>query len=337
MRSPVIWRVPDDALGSKPIAYDDLVRRAARYARGALAGRTLINHATQLAITLTPAALETATRWGAPTALLKAIPALPSLLSHALYVRSDADPQRRADVRRVHLLRTRAAVGDWRVELLFAVRETSGGHGFLDRVSARSTRLPHRGTGGGTPDNAGAGATGTAGSGDTAPASPDPDNSFYDSAAHRWGTSGAAIGAVAGGALALAGSGAVDAATGGLNLLATPAEIAGGAYAGSAIGGGLGWAAGSLKDAYDTLVNSTGNASRPPPGSLPIEDTPWSGDHGEIEDAIRAKPKDDVRISPSGDVWAQNPDGSRTNHGSAGSFTGSGRPSGRRGKDRDQW
>lgn len=337
MRSPLIWRVPDDALGSKPIAYDDLIRRAGRYARDALAGRSFINHATQLAITLTPTALETAIRWGAPTALLQAVPALPSLLSHALYVRSDADPQHRADVRRVHLLRTRAAVGDWRIELLFVVRETPGGQCFLDRVIARSTRLPHRGTGGGTPDGASSGATGTSGSNDPAPAPPDPNNGFYDSAAHRWGTSGAAIGAVAGGATALAGSVAVDAVTGGLNLLATPAEVATGALAGSAIGGGLGWAAGSLKDAYDTLVNSTGNASRPPAGSLPISETPWSGDHDEIKDAIDARPKDDVRISPSGDVWSQNPDGSWTNHGSAGSFTGSGRPSGRRGKDRDQW
>jgi hypothetical protein len=79
------------------------------------------------------------------------------------------------------------------------------------------------------------------------------------------------------------------------------------------------------------------NVIRPPAGSLPINETPWSGDHGRIKQAVDAKPDDDVRISPTGEVWVQNPDSSWTNHGDAKAFTGSGRPSGRRGKDRDRW
>jgi hypothetical protein len=79
------------------------------------------------------------------------------------------------------------------------------------------------------------------------------------------------------------------------------------------------------------------HAVRPPAGSRPINETPWSGDHTEIKDAVDAKPNSDVRISPSGKVWAQHPDGSWTNHGPAENFTGSGKPKGRRGKDRDRW
>lgn len=79
------------------------------------------------------------------------------------------------------------------------------------------------------------------------------------------------------------------------------------------------------------------SASRAPTGSLPIDQTPWSGDHTEIKGAIESKGPDHVRISPKGYVWGQNPDGSWTNHGPAGSFTASGKPSGQRGKDRGRW
>jgi hypothetical protein len=79
------------------------------------------------------------------------------------------------------------------------------------------------------------------------------------------------------------------------------------------------------------------NAVRPPAGSRPINETPWSGDHTEIKRAVRAGATTNVKISPRGDVWAQHPDGSWTNHGSAEQFTGSGKPGGRRGKDRDRW
>jgi hypothetical protein len=78
-------------------------------------------------------------------------------------------------------------------------------------------------------------------------------------------------------------------------------------------------------------------ANRPPAGSRPINQTDWSGDHGEIKQGVGAQGDDDVRISPTGEVWAKKPDGSWENHGDAKTFTGSGRPSGRRGKDKDRW
>ena len=77
-------------------------------------------------------------------------------------------------------------------------------------------------------------------------------------------------------------------------------------------------------------------ADRPPTGSKPIDSTPWSGDHQEIKEGIGAGPTDSVRISKTGDVWGQNPNGTWTNHGPASDYTGSGRPSGQRGKDRDR-
>ncbi len=74
---------------------------------------------------------------------------------------------------------------------------------------------------------------------------------------------------------------------------------------------------------------------KPPPGSKPIDQTQWSGDHQEIKRGIGAKGADDVRISPDGDVWAKKPDGSWTNHNAAGAYTESGTPSGRTGAERD--
>jgi hypothetical protein len=85
-----------------------------------------------------------------------------------------------------------------------------------------------------------------------------------------------------------------------------------------------------------SVVLNNDTASRPPAGSRPIDQTDWSGDHTEIKQAVGAQGNDDVRISPSGEVWAQKPDGSWENHGPADTFTGSGKPSGRRGKDRDR-
>ena len=100
---------------------------------------------------------------------------------------------------------------------------------------------------------------------------------------------------------------------------------AGQAILGGAALGGLG-----------ALILNNDRARRPPAGSRPINETPWSGDHREIKRAINSPAKGNVQISPKGEVWAQNPDGSWTNHGAAGTFTGSGKPSGRRGRDRDR-
>jgi hypothetical protein len=79
------------------------------------------------------------------------------------------------------------------------------------------------------------------------------------------------------------------------------------------------------------------NVIRPPAGSVPIDETPWSSDHGEIKEVAGVRGDHDVRISPKGDVWGQHPDGTWSNYGPAKNITGSGRPRGRRGKDRDQW
>lgn len=84
------------------------------------------------------------------------------------------------------------------------------------------------------------------------------------------------------------------------------------------------------------VILNNDTANRPPPGSRPIDQTPWSGDHQEIKEAIGAGPRDSVRISPGNEVWTQNPDGTWTNYGPAGDYTGSGQPSGRTGRDRDR-
>lgn len=73
---------------------------------------------------------------------------------------------------------------------------------------------------------------------------------------------------------------------------------------------------------------------RPPPNSKPIDQTPWSGDHGKIKGDLGLGGKG-VVIDPSDNVWVQHPGGSWSNEGPAGNFTGSGEPSGQRGKDRD--
>ncbi|WP_377161142.1 RHS repeat-associated core domain-containing protein [Roseateles sp. UC29_93] len=61
-------------------------------------------------------------------------------------------------------------------------------------------------------------------------------------------------GAFVGGGLTAAGSVVVDAATGGLNILATPAEIG----AGAAVGGGIGFVLGSAADWLDSVTFSKG-------------------------------------------------------------------------------
>jgi hypothetical protein len=104
-----------------------------------------------------------------------------------------------------------------------------------------------------------------------------------------------------------------------------------------AAGRAIGTLGASAVDGLGALILNNENAERPPAGSRSINQTPWSGDHRDIKRAVGADPDDDVRISPTGEVWAQNPDGSWTNHGAAETFTGSGKPSGRRGKDRDRW
>jgi RHS repeat-associated protein len=91
----------------------------------------------------------------------------------------------------------------------------------------------------------------------------------------------------------------------------------------------------AMQDALG-VNDAEGTADRPPAGSLGIDQTEWSGDHQGIKLGIGAGAADDVRIDPLGNVWGENPDGTWTNHGQAGDYTGSGRPSGQRGRDRDR-
>ena len=92
----------------------------------------------------------------------------------------------------------------------------------------------------------------------------------------------------------------------------------------------------AFKEAVGNIFKSQADEqkNRPPPGSKPINETPWSGSHREIKKGITGESTDNIRISPDNEVWSENPDGSWTNHGSASIFTGSGNPLGRRGKDR---
>jgi RHS repeat-associated protein len=76
--------------------------------------------------------------------------------------------------------------------------------------------------------------------------------------------------------------------------------------------------------------------AKPPPGSLPIDQTPWSGDHGKIKPQIGAGPADNVKIDPNGSVWGENKDGSWTDHGPAKDYIGGNDPSGKRGRERDK-
>ncbi len=95
----------------------------------------------------------------------------------------------------------------------------------------------------------------------------------------------------------------------------------------------------TLKDGVKQIVKvcdlSLGDeelCDSPPPGSKPIDDTEWSGDHGAIKRGIGAEPPDNVKIDPSGHVWLEMPDGCWEDFGPAGAFTGSGKPRRRKGK-----
>jgi len=94
----------------------------------------------------------------------------------------------------------------------------------------------------------------------------------------------------------------------------------------------------STQSPEDDVIPQNTTKSNLPTGSLPIDQTPWSGDHQGIKDSIGAGPRDKVYIGPgpNQDVYVQNPDGSYQNVGPAGTYTGSGKPSGQRGKDRDK-
>ena len=73
---------------------------------------------------------------------------------------------------------------------------------------------------------------------------------------------------------------------------------------------------------------------RPPTGALPIDQTQWSGEHDEIKRALDLQGKGKVVIDSVENAWAENRNGTWTNHGPTSNFMGSGKPKGRRGEDR---
>jgi hypothetical protein len=77
-------------------------------------------------------------------------------------------------------------------------------------------------------------------------------------------------------------------------------------------------------------------AARPPTGSKPIDETEWSGDHQTIEEYLGLTPIDRVYIDPRGNVWAENPNGSWSNHGLAADYAASGRARARGARDRER-
>ncbi|HZB92742.1 MAG TPA: hypothetical protein VE397_14950 [Stellaceae bacterium] len=140
-------RIGAAAFGRDATSYDDLRALASRYAAHTLAGLTLVNDATQLAITLAPDALQAAIRPGVPLDLLLALSELPALLAHAKYVRTMADPRHRPEIRRLHLLAATAQIRSRTIELLLTVRENFGGQCFFDGMREQS-KTPRRDAGG---------------------------------------------------------------------------------------------------------------------------------------------------------------------------------------------
>ncbi len=107
---------------------------------------------------------------------------------------------------------------------------------------------------------------------------------------------------------------------------AVGAAVAAGAGVGYLIGR---WQKGSSGNGDET-------AARPPTGSLPIDQTEWSGDHREIKRGVNADPGTSTYIDPNDNVWTENPDGTWTNHGAASSYVSSGKSKGRQGRDRNR-
>lgn len=124
------------------------------YAHRRLAGLTVVNSSTQLAVTLTDDGLKAATKRGTPANLLRAIPALPAMLSHARYIGTFADPQERRDVRRLHVFDSDVAIASQPAfEVRLVARENFKSQCFFDRMlKGRATRR-RRDAGGWVPES----------------------------------------------------------------------------------------------------------------------------------------------------------------------------------------
>jgi hypothetical protein len=127
-------------------SHDLLRQRATRFAREHLIGLTVINHATQLAITLTADALVTTTSRRIPPDLLRLFPRLPEMLSSALYLGTSADPQRRSSIRRLYVLVARGAAAGR--DVFFTICENHQSQCFLDRLDVEDQTAHFRSAGG---------------------------------------------------------------------------------------------------------------------------------------------------------------------------------------------
>jgi hypothetical protein len=123
-----------------------LRQRAARFAREHLIGLTVINQATQLAITLTADALGTTASRRIPPDLLRLFPRLPEMLSNALYLNTSADLQRCSSIRRIVVLVARGAAA--RRDVFFTIRENHQSQCFLDRLDVEDQTAHFRSAGG---------------------------------------------------------------------------------------------------------------------------------------------------------------------------------------------
>jgi RHS repeat-associated protein len=110
--------------------------------------------------------------------------------------------------------------------------------------------------------------------------------------ASQFAQAGATAGAIIGGTTAFSGSVALNVATGGVNVVATPWEVAAGSTAGAALGGAIGYGVGKLVDNI-TYAKPPSNAYDPAGPKAP-------GKPGQAEGFKDPK---------GGDDWVANPNG----------------------------
>lgn len=96
-----------------------------------------------------------------------------------------------------------------------------------------------------------------------------------------------------------------------------------------------GWKALSSKMFSEGADSGDEGQSKPPPDTVPIDGTKWSGDHQNIKGQSGAGATDNTRVGPTGEVWVQQPGGSWVNTGNANDMIGGSEASGRKGKDRE--
>ena len=121
-----------------PTSYGHLQMMTARYVRAHLDGRSVVNRETHAPIALTwQRGIDQIAVPGKPVEMLLAVPAIPEMLAGARYLGAAPDPQRRADIARVHGFASAVEVGGRTAEMLMVVRENRQGRLVLDRMEHR--------------------------------------------------------------------------------------------------------------------------------------------------------------------------------------------------------